>query len=273
MSQPVRHNRSMTIHRYPAASRPRRGQPGGGSEAGVLLTIVQVCFCVVTLVVVFTLQFLDEARYAQAGELYRMAMSGGEGEVVFVMAMQDYAQQLWDGALQAADALAAPNDALVAAQQQELGQGGAQSSLPQNLYLGQVALLADPVYPVFGVLTSAFGYREHPISGRADFHTGLDIAAPAGADVYAVLPGRVAETGESDIYGNYIRVDHGGGVETVYNHCSVILAGEGTVVRRGQRIAQVGSTGVSTGPHLHLDLLINGCYAEPLQIFKLPRGE
>lgn len=260
--------RSMTVHRYPTAQRGRHNHSAGVAEAGALLTMLQVCVCVITLVVVFTLQFLDEARYARAGELYRAAMSGGEGEAVFVMAVQDYARQLWDSTRETADNLLEPNAMLVSEQLERLGQGGQQSGLPANLYLGRVALMADPVYPVYGVVTSAFGYRDHPISGKADFHTGLDIAAPAQADIYSVLPGVVAETGESPIYGNYIKVEHGGGVMTVYNHCSVILAQTGTVVRRGQRIAQVGSTGISTGPHLHFDLLLNGCYAEPLQIFR-----
>lgn len=263
----------MSIHR----SRPSsRRSPQGGrvslSDAGAVLTILQIVVCIVLLVTVFTMQFIDKDSYARTGELYRAVMSG-QGEAMYVGAfgtpitkelLQDYAMELT-----AADDNSDSTAPLVQEQQEQSagGQGGQSPYIPANLYMGGVLLSAKPVYPVYGVVTSPFGGRSHPITEKADFHTGLDIAAKEGDSIYAILPGRVAEVGVSPIYGNYIRVTHAPGLESVYNHCSEILAAQGAVVRPGERIALVGSTGVSTGSHLHLDLLVNDCYADPAQIF------
>jgi len=136
-----------------------------------------------------------------------------------------------------------------------------------DIYTGPVIVSAKGSYPVYGTVTSPFGYREHPIWGKEEFHKGIDIAAPAGSDIFSAYPGEVIEKGFSQIYGNYIKIEHSTGVQTVYCHCSKIIADEGTVVREGERIALVGSTGVSTGPHLHFGLIINGRYADPMSIF------
>ncbi|OUP68479.1 hypothetical protein B5F10_12790 [Anaerotruncus colihominis] len=124
-----------------------------------------------------------------------------------------------------------------------------------------VSALVEP--PSSGTVTSLYGWREHPISGADDFHRGLDIAAPEGVGVYAALPGRVAEVDTSAIYGNYITLDHGGGLQTTYCHCSKIVAPAGANLRRGELLAYVGSTGVSTGPHVHFEISLNGKYYNP----------
>ncbi len=133
----------------------------------------------------------------------------------------------------------------------------------------QPMLSSRATHPVTGVLTSEFGFRVHPISEQEDFHTGIDIAAPMGAPILAIYPGVVAEVGTSAIYGNYINIDHGGGVMTTYSHCIEILAEEGANIRAGERIAIVGSTGISTGPHLHLELKVQQMSADPLCAFDL----
>lgn len=124
-----------------------------------------------------------------------------------------------------------------------------------------VSALVEP--PSSGTVTSLYGWREHPISGADDFHRGLDIAAPEGVGVYAALPGRVAEVDTSAIYGNYITLDHGGGLQTTYCHCSKIVAPAGANLRRGELLAYVGSTGISTGPHVHFEISLNGKYYNP----------
>lgn len=117
--------------------------------------------------------------------------------------------------------------------------------------------------PLSGRVTSLYGYREHPISGAEDFHRGVDIAALEGSKIHVVLPGEVAEIGSSQIYGNYIVIDHGGGLLTTYSHCSEILAPQGAVLRAGETVASVGSTGISTGPHVHFEVSKNGEYYDP----------
>lgn len=115
-----------------------------------------------------------------------------------------------------------------------------------------------------GRITSSFGYRNYPSPDTESFHRGLDIGAEEGQDIYAILPGKVEECGyQEDGYGHYLIIRHAGGTQTLYAHCSKLLAGDGAVVRQGERIALVGSTGDSTGPHLHLELRINGITMDP----------
>ena len=137
---------------------------------------------------------------------------------------------------------------------------------PQGSTLAPVITTAKPTAPVTGPITSDFGYRYHPITFEPDFHTGLDIAAAEGTAIHVALPGVVAETGESPSYGNYIIVEHSPNFCTTYNHCKEIIAREGTVLRKGDRIATVGSTGISTGPHVHFEVIVNGLKANPLWI-------
>ena len=112
--------------------------------------------------------------------------------------------------------------------------------------------------PTLGVLTSNFGTRWDRL------HSGIDIGADEGEAICAAKSGRVIFSGTADGYGNYIKIDHGGGLETAYGHCSVLAANVGDEVERGQTIAYVGSTGNSTGPHLHFEVKIDGEFKNPL---------
>jgi len=114
-----------------------------------------------------------------------------------------------------------------------------------------------------GRVTSGFGYRMHPISGEENIHTGLDIAADEGTPIHAAFFGTVAETGKGKDYGNYIIMEHAGGLRTLYAHCAEVLAEEGMVMRAGDVIALVGSTGASTGPHVHIEMRLNGVRCDP----------
>ncbi|MBV9149838.1 MAG: M23 family metallopeptidase, partial [Candidatus Eremiobacteraeota bacterium] len=113
-------------------------------------------------------------------------------------------------------------------------------------------------------ITSPFGWRIHPISGVRSFHEGLDIGVASGTPIGAAEAGRVIYAGWYGGYGNYISIDHGGGVSTGYAHCSAIYVSVGQDVRQGQTIGAVGSTGYSTGPHLHFEVRINGKPVDPL---------
>lgn len=116
-------------------------------------------------------------------------------------------------------------------------------------------------------ITSPFGTRYHPIQKRNKTHTGIDIGAGHGASILAAEAGTVLRADWNSGYGNYVVIDHGGGVQTLYGHCSALLVKSGQTVSRGQQIALVGSTGVSTGPHLHFEVLINGSYTDPMAYF------
>lgn len=113
-------------------------------------------------------------------------------------------------------------------------------------------------------ITSYFGDRESPTEGASSNHKGVDIGAGTGADILAAAGGEVVISTYSYSAGNYIMIDHGGGVSTVYMHCSQLLVQAGDQVSQGQVIAKVGSTGYSTGPHLHFGIRSDGSYVNPL---------
>lgn len=138
---------------------------------------------------------------------------------------------------------------------------GAQE-LPQNVLQGRPTLFAPMAQAVSGHISSGYGYREDPFTGERDFHTGVDIAAPAGSPIAAVYPGVVETVAVSAAYGNYAVVRHEN-FSTRYCHCDCVLAREGDRVAAGETIALVGSTGNSTGPHLHLELIVDGKNADP----------
>jgi len=118
-------------------------------------------------------------------------------------------------------------------------------------------------WPVTGTITSPFGWRSNPFGGSPEFHQGLDIAAPSGTAVTAAAGGTVIMAQWYGGYGNYILIDHGGGYSTGYGHLSAIYVSNGQSVQRGQAIGAVGSTGQSTGPHLHFEVRIAGKPVDP----------
>ena len=138
------------------------------------------------------------------------------------------------------------------------------SNLPENVSLEQALLGFDYCTPVMGTLSSGFGYREHPVEGEERFHYGIDIAADTGTAIGCFADGTVTAVGDSSSYGKYLIVSHDGGFSTLYAHCSRITASSGQAVREGQTIAEVGETGVATGPHLHFELHQGDRYLNPI---------
>ncbi|MCK9916226.1 M23 family metallopeptidase [Microbacteriaceae bacterium K1510] len=126
---------------------------------------------------------------------------------------------------------------------------------------------------VAGIMRSSFGIRRHPILGYTKMHTGVDWAAPSGTPIYAAGNGTIEKVGWESGYGKFILLRHNNGYETAYGHMSAYARGmdEGKRVRQGQVIGFVGSTGLSTGSHVHYEIRINGRFVDPMRI-KLPRG-
>ena len=124
-----------------------------------------------------------------------------------------------------------------------------------------------------GILRSGFGFRRHPILGVSKMHTGVDWTAPSGTPIYASGNGTVDKVGWESGYGKYVRVRHANGYETAYGHMTAFARGiePGVRVRQGQVIGFVGSTGLSTGAHLHYEIMVNGRFVDPMRI-RLPRG-
>lgn len=137
----------------------------------------------------------------------------------------------------------------------------------RSLFLGLLLRFPLPT----GVISSGFGMRRHPITGKLSKHNGVDLAAPAGTDVYAARGGRVADTGVDNILGQYLVIEHDGGFSTVYGHLSARLARLNEEVESGRIIGKVGSTGQSTGPHLHFEVRVRGDARDPETY--MPRGK
>ena len=121
-------------------------------------------------------------------------------------------------------------------------------------------------------LTSGFGMRQNPVTGNMRVHQGLDLAAPMGTEVYAAGDGVVTEVGDDPVYGNYIVIKHGGGWVSLYGHLQRIGVALQSSVKSGMLIGWVGSTGQSTGPHLHFELRQDGKARDPDKFLFLPSG-
>jgi murein DD-endopeptidase MepM/ murein hydrolase activator NlpD len=120
------------------------------------------------------------------------------------------------------------------------------------------------IWPVEGFLTSRFGPRVSPLSGRRDFHKGLDISARTGTPILAPAKGTVSFVGRDGAYGNIVHVQHGAGISTRFAHMQRSVVKDGQVVRRGMILGYVGNTGRSTGPHLHYEVVVNNVNVNPM---------
>jgi murein DD-endopeptidase MepM/ murein hydrolase activator NlpD len=129
-----------------------------------------------------------------------------------------------------------------------------------------LAAATPSIWPVSGWLSSPYGNRRDPFTGGADFHPGLDISADYGQAVRATADGTIAVAERSGSYGNLVEIDHGYGIVTRYGHLSRFRATAGQQVHRGDVIGYVGSTGRSTSPHLHYEILLNGKLTNPLKL-------
>lgn len=132
-------------------------------------------------------------------------------------------------------------------------------------YTGGV--MAWPV-PSSHRITSAYGYRIHPVYKTKKFHSGIDIGASYGVNIVAAADGTVTLSADNGGYGKCLIINHGSGISTLYGHNSVLLVSKGERVAKGQIIAKAGSTGVSTGPHLHFEVRVNGSTTDPTQYLK-----
>lgn len=154
--------------------------------------------------------------------------------------------------------------------------GGAFASLVNAVFVPQApSAYAQPnaasmQWPVSGQISSPFGERKNPLGPGDDFHPGLDIAADEGSPIAAAAPGRVISAGPDGGYGNLIVLDNGNGLTTRYAHCSQIFARVGETVTAGETIGAVGSTGSSTGPHLHFEVRDGDRPVDPVSF--LPRN-
>ena len=139
--------------------------------------------------------------------------------------------------------------------------------IPNGMFDGTTrAYLLHPLYrfPLeSGILTSSFGKRASPFTGKPSYHPGIDLAAPTGSPVFACTSGVIKEVNYSRVYGNYIILLHQDGKESLYGHLSKVLVNLHDKVKSGRIIGEVGSTGLSTGPHLHFEIRVKGVPHDP----------
>ena len=154
------------------------------------------------------------------------------------------------------NAAVAQENSLKASLQSSLSKSGGGS-----VYTGGVFTWPAPSYTY---ISSPYGYRNHPVLGQTKFHSGVDMAAPGGSNILAAADGTVRSAGWNGGYGYCVVVDHGGGIATLYAHSSKLLVSSGQKVTKGQVIALVGTTGMSTGNHLHFEVLKNGATTDPM---------
>lgn len=141
-------------------------------------------------------------------------------------------------------------------------------TLPDNATMDQYLLeplaVGETVAPVMATMSSAYGWRIHPVEGEEKFHYGIDLAVDTGTPIVAFADGVVDYIGENeDEYGLYLQITHEGGLTTFYAHCSEFLVVPGQTVSAGETIALSGATGNVTGPHLHFEMRLNGTYLNP----------
>lgn len=125
--------------------------------------------------------------------------------------------------------------------------------------------------PATGDISSGFGMRFHPLLNQQKMHEGVDFAGAAGDPILAARGGRVVESGRRGYYGNYVRIDHGDGLATAYGQLAEILVAEGACVRAGDVIGKRGSTGLSSGPHLHFELRRGDVAVDPEPLLAPPK--
>lgn len=157
-------------------------------------------------------------------------------------------------------------DAIVQEMQQEIKvREQSLSELKEALEQRNAVLNATPsIWPTNGDITSRFGWRSSPWGGRSgDWHPGIDIANSTGTEIVAAADGEVVHSGWFSGYGKMIEIDHGNGIVTIYGHNSQNVVSSGQRVKKGQLIAYMGSTGYSTGPHLHYEVRVNGTAVNP----------
>ncbi|MEG2429153.1 MAG: M23 family metallopeptidase, partial [Oscillospiraceae bacterium] len=142
------------------------------------------------------------------------------------------------------------------------------ATLPKNVTLSNVIYTGNVIFPLeTKKLTSPFDFRKSPFTNKIQFHNGLDLSAPTGTKIHCAVGGKVIKAEENSSLGKHIIIESGGGLKTTYGHCSKLMVKVGMNINANETIAEVGSTGDSTGPHLHFSTALNDKYFNPECIF------
>ncbi len=209
---------------------------------------------------------LDEVREAVKQEESNINSLIGEKEAQIASVSGDIANK--EAAIKEYESMIAQENAEIAALEKAVAEEKARleaENAQARIYNG--GMFAWPC-PGYKRISDEYGNRMHPILGVQKFHNGLDMAAASGTPILAAYDGDVVAAAYSSSMGNYIMLNHGSGLYTIYMHCSALYVSKGQSVSKGQNIAAVGSTGRSTGPHLHFSVRLNGNYVSPWNYLK-----
>lgn len=206
-------------------------------------------------------EVLDEAKIAVEAEEVSVNSLIAEKEAQIVSVSEDISTK--EAAIKEyEDMIAAENAEIMALEKAVAEEKARLAAENANARSYDGGIFAHPC-PGYRRLSDDYGNRIHPTLGVEKFHNGIDLAAPSGTPIYAAYDGDVVAADYSSSMGNYIMINHGNGLYTIYMHCSTLYVSKGASVFKGQNIAAVGSTGRSTGPHLHFSVRLNGNYASP----------
>ncbi len=209
-------------------------------------------------------EVLDEAKAAVELEEANVSALISEKTTQLTMVNMDIADK--EAAIKEFEAMIAAENEEIAALEKAVAEEKARLAA-ENARVYNGGMFAWPC-PGYKRISDEYGYRMHPILGREQFHNGLDMAAPSGTAILAAYDGDVVAASSSASMGNYIMIDHGSGLYTIYMHASALYVSKGQTVVKGETIAAVGSTGRSTGPHLHFSVRLNGNYVSPWDYLK-----
>lgn len=209
-------------------------------------------------------EVLNEAREAVKQEEANVNSLLREKEAQIVSVSADISTK--EAAIKEYEAMIAQENEEIAALEKAVAEERARLEA-ENARVYNGGMFAWPC-PGYKRISDEYGNRIHPILGTQKFHNGLDMAAPGGTAILAAYDGDVVAAAYSSSMGNYIMINHGSGLYTIYMHCSALYVSKGQSVSKGQNIAAVGSTGRSTGNHLHFSVRLNGNYVSPWNYLK-----
>ncbi len=262
---------------YPR-TRTKRIQDGAEKPNFVIQRViaVQVVLCLLLSAAAFAVFKLSETRFLQLEQayfaLFSRDMENAELKSVFRRVSDFVFQppQIAETTESSSESTTQPTESETATEPLD-GAGGEDLLYPDSITsFSPFTVTGRFTVPVqYKRVTSNFGYRENPVTHKYGFHSGIDLSAPEGTPIYAAYAGRVSEVSYSDARGNYIILDHGNGVRTVYCHCSAVTAPDGANLKSGEVIALVGATGQTTGPHLHFEIWLGDTRCNPAWILGL----
>lgn len=206
-------------------------------------------------------EILDEAKAAVVAEEEALEALIGEKENQIVAYQTDINNK--EAAIKEYEADIAEQDEIISTLEKAVAEEKARRLAASNTVITYDGGMFAWPCPAYKRISDEYGDRLHPTLGVMKFHNGIDLAAPSGSDILAAYDGQVVAASYSASMGNYVMIDHGNELYTIYMRASALRVNKGDVVVKGQKIAAVGSTGRSTGPHLHFGVRLNGNYVSP----------